>query len=153
MGQESHGIEGGQAGGDGDPEQAVRRLEDQAETIRGNLDDLVHEAERRGSRLVKPVAVGAGVAALVVLAVGGIAVWRGFRRRPTSRLRGLAGALRRLAEHPELVAKAEPSLSKKVLASAGAALASIAVHQLARVAASKLERTNTPPWDDDTAGA
>jgi len=54
MGQEPNGIdEGGTAGGGsaegrGDPEETVRRLEERAQAIRGNLDVLVDEVEPVG---------------------------------------------------------------------------------------------------------
>jgi hypothetical protein len=151
MGQEPNGIDEGRttddgsAKGGGDPEETVRRLEERAQAIRGNLDVLVDEVERRGSRLARPMVLGAGAAALAVLMVGGVAVWRGLRRRSRpSRLRGLTRALRRMIEHPERVAEVQPSPSKKVLASIGAAAASIAVHQLARVASAKVARPDPP---------
>lgn len=141
MGQEPHGIGDARSAGEPpaesrDPAQAVRRLEERAAAIRGDLDVLVDEVERRGSRLVKPIALGVGVTALVVLIVGGATAWRVHRRPPPSRLRGLAGAMRRMTEHPERVAEVQPSVTKKALASAVAALVSIAVHHLVRVASS-----------------
>jgi hypothetical protein len=169
MGQEPNGIDEARKGGDdaakggGDPEEAVRRLEERAQAIRGNLDVLVDEVERGGSRLMKPMVLGTGAAALVVLVVGGAAVWRGLRRRSRpSRLGGLTRALRRMIEHPERIAEVQPSPSKKVLASVGAAVASIAVHQLARVASAKLAGaklagaklagSNAPGSEDAAAG-
>jgi len=149
MGQEPNGIDEGRTGGDspaeggGDPEETVRRLEDRAQAIRGNLDVLVDEVERRGSRLLRPMVLGTGAAALLVLVVGGAVVWRGHRRRSRpSRLREVTRALRRMIEHPERVGEVQPSPSKKLLTSVGAAVASIAVHQLARVASAKLARPN-----------
>jgi hypothetical protein len=159
MGQEPNGIDEGRTPGDGsaegggDPEETVRRLEDRAQAIRGNLDVLVDEVERRGSRVVRPMVLGTGAAALVVLVVGGAVVWRGLRRRSRpSRLRGLTRALRRMVEHPDRVAEVQPSPSKRVLASVGAAVASIAVHQLARVASAKLARRNPSAPEGAAAG-
>lgn len=154
MGQEPRDIEDARASAASradarDPAQAVRRLEERAEAIRGNLDVLVDEVERRGTRLAKPIAVGVGVAALGALVVAGTAAWRVYRRPPPSRLRGLARAMRRMAEHPERVAEVRPSVAKKVLASAGAALASIAVHQLVQVVSSLTARRRVSPSRGD----
>jgi len=65
MGQEPNGIDEGRTASDGsaeggDPEETVRRLEDRAQAIRGNLDVLVDEVERRGSRVVRPMVLGTG---------------------------------------------------------------------------------------------
>ena len=157
MGQEPHGIDKvGQAGKTAIRNRRCGVWRTRADAIRGNLDVLVDEAERRGSRLVKPIALGTGIAALVVLPPVapsyGAGAFDGARRR-----RGCVGWRARCAGWSStrtVVAEAEePSLSKKILASAGAALASIAVHQLARVAMSKFARPDLPPIDDDTAGA
>jgi hypothetical protein len=148
MGQESSGIEdvglqreGRPSPEGGDAAQTVDQLAARAEAIRGNLDTLVDEVQRRGKRALKPLAIGAGCAALLALVVGGAFAWRRHGQRPPpSRLRGLARALRRMSDHPERVAEEQPSLRKKVLASAGATLASVVVHQLAQVAREKMSR-------------
>jgi len=57
-----------------------------------------------------------------------------------------------MIEHPDRVAEVQPSPSKRVLASVGAAVASIAVHQLARVASAKLARRNASASDGAAAG-
>jgi hypothetical protein len=157
MGQEPHGIDDiqkdGQPPGEGvDPAEAVHRLEERAQAIRGNLDVLVDEVERRGSRLVKPLVIGAGAAAAAALVIGGVAVWRSLRRPPPSRLRGLGRALRRIAENPDRVAEQRPSLSKRVIGSVVATVASVAIHQLVGVATAKLARKNAAPSSEAAPG-
>jgi hypothetical protein len=57
-------------------------LEKRVETIRDHLGLLVSELDRRRHRAGKPIAVAAvAVAALVMLGLGGLIVWRLTRRR------------------------------------------------------------------------
>jgi hypothetical protein len=64
------------------PEEDVERLEREADAIRAHLERLVDEIDHRthgvGPRLVKPVAVVAAVAGVVVVAAF---VWRRLRAR------------------------------------------------------------------------
>jgi hypothetical protein len=112
------------------PDEAVHRLEERAGEIRENLGELVDELDHRRQRWTKPLVVGA--VALVALSLGGVILWRMTRRRP-SRMEELARALRRIGKHSEDVAQ-EPSVGKKIAASAGAALAAIVVRRLAQEA-------------------
>ena len=126
MGEGTPGVEAKASA----PDEAVHRLEDRAGEIRQNLGDLVDELDHRRHRLTKPLVIGA--VALVALSLGGVILWRRTRRRP-SRVEELERALRRIGKHPEDVAQ-EPSVGKKIAASAGAALATLVVRRLGQEA-------------------
>jgi hypothetical protein len=113
-----------------DPGKRADQLEQKAGAIRSDLDELVGELDQRTHdalrRYVKPIAIGAAV---LVVGIVSLLVWRKARRRP-SNLERLGLAMRRAIAHPERVAKPAPSIGTKIIAAAGAAGASMAVRKL-----------------------
>lgn len=116
---------------DGAPHRHVQRVSGEIDALRGELGALVAELDRRRQELFDvglqvrrhPVAV-AVTAATAALLLGGLVALavrgRRERRRPVVRVREARHALARLLAHPDRVA-AQPSLTQKLLAAAGAA--------------------------------
>jgi hypothetical protein len=108
-----------------------RALEAKAAAIREDVDVLLAEADRRRRKLLggrgKPsvfIIAGAGLATLAGVAVSLILVKRYERRHSIEgRIIAFSKAFRRVLKRPERVAKVEPNLGLKVLASAASALA------------------------------
>jgi hypothetical protein len=102
----------------------LAELEERARNIRDNLGELVDELDHRRHRAMKPlVFAGAAILGLAVAGAavgGGVALWRRRQPQRLSRSRQIAAAFRRMAEHPDRVAKPPPSYSvgKKVLGAA-----------------------------------
>ncbi|HEY7375601.1 MAG TPA: hypothetical protein VIF57_25815 [Polyangia bacterium] len=112
----------------------VDRLQHEVDGIRGNIGALMRELNQRRHDAVDlklqlhrhPARlVIAGVAVLALVA-GGIAyvVARMRRRRSIKgRVLRLREALHRISAHPERVAERKPTVSRKVLAAGGSAVA------------------------------
>jgi len=121
----------------------VDRLEQEVDRIRGNIGELVRELNHRRHeafdlklQLRRHTArvVLAGVA-LIGLVVGGIAYAAARVRRRRSiraRVNRLREALRRIGAHPERVAKETPSVSHKLLAAGGGAIATAVGKKIAK---------------------
>jgi hypothetical protein len=114
------------------------QLAEQVERSRDRLDTLVAELDQRrhvGSRIRRAFhdhRVWFAAAALVVLAAVGSTVplvMRHRRKQHTlrARLGRLGLAFRRMVHDPERVAKPEPNVARKVLASAATSLTSLVV--------------------------
>jgi hypothetical protein len=98
--------------------------------LRADLDGVVEELDRRRHAVVRRLRPLALAAAGVVVGGGvGLALWRHHRRRTRPKLASLADAVRRVRAHPELVAKASPSIAHKVTAAALTTLASLLVRR------------------------
>jgi hypothetical protein len=124
-------------------EHEVDELEREVDRIRGNIADLIRELNHRRHEALdlrlqfrehagRMLLVGAVVVATIA---GGIAlVLSRLRRRRSIRLRvgQLRGALRRIAKHPERLAETGPSVSRKVAAAGGSAIASVLGKRLAK---------------------
>lgn len=105
-------------------EDAVGRVEDEIDSLRGELGGLVAELDRRRHEAFDlrlqlqrhPVAAAIAAAAAALVVGGALALVvraRRERRRPSVRARQARRALARLLDHPERVA-AEPSVSNKI---------------------------------------
>jgi hypothetical protein len=115
--------------------QEVERLEQEVDQIRGNIGGLIRELNHRRHEALdiklqfrrhagRVVLVGVAVVALVA---GGIALFAARLRRRHSiraRVNRLRTALRRIAAHPERVAERTPTVSRKMMAAGGGAIAS-----------------------------
>ena len=121
----------------------VDALERDVDRIRNNIGELIrelnyrrHEAfnlrlqfQRHASRVIL-----AGAAMFAVVA-GAIALAVARRRRQRSigaRVTRLRAALRRISAHPEQLAGRQPSVSRKVAAAGGSAVASVLGKRLAK---------------------
>ncbi|MHB1847070.1 MAG: hypothetical protein ACYCWW_19785 [Deltaproteobacteria bacterium] len=124
------------------PTEEAAQLEGEIERVRGELDTLVTELDRRRHALTNlPLQLerhwrlGLGALVAVLAAVGGgIALWafRGrVRARPTAKLWRLRRALSRAIERPERVAR-EPTVPVKLLVAAGSSVAQVAAGSLTR---------------------
>jgi hypothetical protein len=109
-----------------------RDLEHQVQDIRGNIDHIVDELDRRRHDLFDwrlqlrkhALAFGALAAVLVFTMAGTVAlsVWQRRRRsRPMAKAKRWRSAVARVIDHPEWVARPYPSVGRKVLASAASA--------------------------------
>jgi hypothetical protein len=124
-------------------EHEVDQLEREVDRIRNNIGELIRELNHRRHdaldlRLQLREHAGrvvlVGVAFVAVIAGGiALAVAR-LRRRHSIRLRvsRLRAALRRIAAHPERLAERGPSVSRKIAAAGGSAIASVLGKRLAR---------------------
>jgi len=121
----------------------VQRLEQEVDRIRGNIGEMVRELNhRRHEAFNLKLQFRRHTGRLVVLSValvafvaGGIAlITARVRRRRSIRMRvgRLRKALRRIATHPERVAERTPTVSRKVLAAGGAAIASALGKRIAK---------------------
>jgi hypothetical protein len=125
-------------------EHEVDELEREVDRIRGNIGELIRELNHRRHEAMdlrlqlrehagRVLLVGAVVVATIA---GGIAlVIARVRRRRSIRVRvgQLRAALRRLSKHPERLASDKgPSVSRKVAAAGGSAIASVLGKRLAR---------------------
>ena len=124
------------------PAEKAADLEKEIEGIRGRLDGMVGELDRRRHDLFDVKAqlrrhafpLVAIAVALLGIAGGGIALGIARRRRRArvgSRLTRLQEAVRRMTAKPDQVA-ATPGVGQKIAGAGGAAAASIAVKALAR---------------------
>jgi len=125
----------------------IQRLEQDVDQIRGRIGALVRELDHRrhdafnlklqfryhAGRLVL---VGVALAALVTAGVALVAARVRRRRSIKTRVRRLRDALRRVGAHPERVAERTPTVSRKVLAAGGAAIASTLGKRIAKRLAS-----------------
>jgi hypothetical protein len=116
---------------------ASRNLEQEIEAIRGHLDELVTNLDRRVRSLVAPelhpVQIAAGVGVILLLVGGAIAlavVRRRKRQEFPEKVRRLRMALGRIIERPERVARSEPRIPMKILSSAGTAASSALAKRL-----------------------
>jgi hypothetical protein len=124
-------------------EHEVDELEREVDRIRSNIAELIRELNHRRHEALdlrlqlrehagRVLLVGAVVVATIA---GGIAlVLARLRRRRSIRLRvgQLRGALRRIAKHPERLAEGGPSVSRRVAAAGGSAIASVLGKRLAQ---------------------
>ena len=124
-------------------EHEVDALEREVDRIRSNIGELIRELNHRRHEALdlrlqlrqhagRVLLVGAVVVATIA---GGIAlILARLRRRRSVRVRvsQLRGALRRLSKHPELLAEHGPSVSRKVAAAGGGAIASVLGKRLAK---------------------
>jgi hypothetical protein len=125
------------------PAEKAAELEKEIEGIRGKLDGMVGELDRRRHELfdVKAqlrrhaVPLVAVAVALLGIAGGGIALGisrRRKQRRVGARLTRLQQAVRRMIAQPDQVAATTPGVGQKIAGAGGAAAASIVVKALAR---------------------
>ncbi len=124
-------------------EHEVDELEREVDRIRNNIGELVRELNHRRHEAFdlrlqlrhhagRVVLAGAAVVALIA---GGIALALArLRRRRSIRVRvgRLREALHRIAAHPEHLAERGPSVSRKVAAAGGSAIASVLGKRLAK---------------------
>jgi hypothetical protein len=121
----------------------VDALERDVDRIRSNIGELIrelnyrrHEAfdlklqfQRHAARVIL---AGVGMVAVVAGAIA-LAVARRRRQRSIgARMTRLRAALRRISAHPEELAGRQPSVSRKVAAAGGGAIASVLGKRLAR---------------------
>jgi hypothetical protein len=121
----------------------ARVLEHNIDEMRDHLGDLLSELNRRrrdamnlrlqlqrrpAAVVLAAVAVVGAIAGLVALAV---THWH-RRRSLVGRAGRMRVALRRIAAHPELLAEPEATVSHKIAAAGGTALASVLAKQLAK---------------------
>jgi hypothetical protein len=114
----------------------VDALEHDVDRIRNNIGELIrelnyrrHEAfdlklqfQRHAARVI---VAGAAMVAVVAGAIA-LAVARRRRRRSIgARVTRLREALRRISAHPEHLAERQPSVSRKMAAAGGSAIASV----------------------------
>jgi hypothetical protein len=125
-------------GGPPSPAQEAGILENEVETIRIHLADLVGELDYRRHQLFNlrrhPVTLVLAAAAAATLLGGGIALLVRHRRRRRSLLRRalrFRSALDRMSQHPERVARETPNVPRKILAAGGTTLASLVAKRLA----------------------
>jgi len=123
------------------PDAEARRLEEKANALRENVDELVSELDRRRHRAIRtylrPTLIGVAIAGVAALATLAVLAWRSAGRRSsrTARKTGkkmarVGLALRRAAAHPERVA-ADPAPSVgKHAATAAISLASLIAGRL-----------------------
>jgi hypothetical protein len=121
----------------------ARRIEQNIDETRDHLGDLLTELNRRRRDALnirlqmqrRPAAVVLAAVA-VVGALAGIVVLAVHRRHRRRSLGGRADrmrvALRAIASHPELLAQREPTVSRKVAAAGGSAVASVLGKALAK---------------------
>jgi hypothetical protein len=110
------------------PSEEANRLGQKANVLREDLDGIVGELDRRRHRLTRRLQPAALIAAGALVAGGvGFAFWRRHRLRTRPRLAPFRDALRRMAAHPDRVAKETPSVPKKVAAATLTTLASLVV--------------------------
>jgi hypothetical protein len=121
----------------------VTRLEQDVDQIRGHIGELVRELNHRRHdafdvRLQlhrhpgRLVLIGVAFVALVAGGVALMAARLRRRRAIGTRVRRLRTALHRIAAHPERVAERTPTVSRKVLAAGGAAIASAVGKRVAK---------------------
>jgi len=143
----------GSASRSDDAERAAE-LEQEIESIRGNLDGLVAELDHRRHRL-SPVrvarehpllAVIAGGVTLVGLETAGALIYKARARKQPSwleRSQRLASALGRLTSDPPV--RTSPGLGWKILTAAGTATAAVVGRRLARKLLSEKGKQPAPP--------
>jgi hypothetical protein len=121
----------------------VRGAERGIDEIRDHLGDLMTELNRRRREVMdlklqfqrRPVAMVLGAVVLVGVLAGTITLialhWHRRRSLP-GRADRMRAALRRVARRPELLAEPEPTVSHKVAAAGGSAIASALGKQLVK---------------------
>ncbi len=130
------------------PREVSRSLGDEIATVRGELDVLLDELDRRRHDLLdvrlqlRRHAVGTALTtlALVGTAAGGVwlSAWRHRRQqRPSARAGRLREALSRMTEHPERVA-AGPTMTGRILTAAASAAVASLVRKVLEHAARRL---------------
>jgi hypothetical protein len=121
----------------------VEQLEQDVDRIRGHIGTLVRELNHRRHEAFdlklqfrrhagRVVLVGVAVVALVA---GGIAYAAARMRRRRSikvRVNRLRAALHRISAHPERVAERTPTVSRKMLAAGGGAIAAALGKRIAK---------------------
>jgi len=142
-------MDQGTPGVDHDSEAKARALEHEIGELRGQIDGVVTELDRRRRetfdvrlqlrRHKTPIALaGAG---LVLLAGGSIAlaVWRHReRQRPLSKARRLRKAVARMIDAPERVARGDPHIGLKILTAAMTAVVTTLARKMTERAATPL---------------
>jgi hypothetical protein len=132
---------GGKEGAPPPTSEKVEALQREIESLRGGLDGMVGELDRRRHTLFDvrtqlrrhTVPLIAVAAALLGIAAGGIALGVAHRRRRArlgARLDRFQQALRRMVDKPGRVANT-PTVGQKIASAGGAAAASIIVKRLA----------------------
>ena len=138
MGEGTDRVNGERA--NGEPRKVARELETEITEIRTRLDRSLAELDKRRHEMTDVklqvrrhpmVAVAAGVTVLALLGGVAYAVYAARERnKPVSKARRLKHAIGRMMDEPEKVAKAEPTVGKKILAAAGTAAATMIVKKL-----------------------
>src|SRR5205823_3420760 len=101
-----------------------------------HLDSIVAELDRRrhalmsmGSRVTRPAVLASAGGALAALTTGAVVLGvqlRHRRQRLPARVRRLREALGRMVDRPDQVARAKPTIWKKVLSTVLTAIAGVA---------------------------
>jgi len=108
------------------PQEDVRRLESEVETVRREIETSIAELRRRGRDVARlhrnPVAIVAVAGVAAIGTVAAVLTARRRRRKETAqKWRRVGKALRRAARYPERVAPEEPPVTKGLLAAAAVA--------------------------------
>ena len=133
-----------------EPELSEETIELDVEDVREDLGDTLSELDRRENewsdwrRQLRKRAVGLSLGgASLVLAIAGAVAFANWRRqewnRPMAKARRFRDAVSRMVEKPELVARPEPSIGRKALAAAAAAVSGTMAKFLARRLVARLE--------------
>ena len=121
----------------------VDALERDVDRIRSNIGELIRELNHRRHEAfdlklqfqrhaARVILAGAAMCAVVAGAIV-LAVARRRRQRSIgARVTRLRKALRRISAHPEHLAEQQPSVSRKVAAAGGSAIASVLGKRLAK---------------------
>jgi hypothetical protein len=118
------------------------QLEHDVEQIRGNMNGLVRELDRRRHQLfdwrlqLRKNALPIGVGAIgVVCMVGGLTIFTAWRRKRRDKLAAKIGLLRdalsRMIAHPERVARPQQTLGKTAVSATTGALLGAAARAVA----------------------
>jgi hypothetical protein len=116
-----------------DAERNPREIETEIDHLRTRLDKSLAELDRRRHELTDVklqlrrhprVVLGAGAAVALLAAGVTFALWRAHQReKPLAKAHRFRLALSRAVARPEQVAKAEPGVGEKILASVGTTIA------------------------------
>jgi len=121
----------------------VERLEHDVDEIRGHIGSLVRELDSRRHAAFnlklqlrrhtgRVLLVGVALCAIVAGGVAYVAARLRRRRSIGMRVRRLRDALHRMGAHPERVAERTPTVSRKMLAAGGGAIASALGKRIAK---------------------
>jgi hypothetical protein len=151
MGEGADGVNGQTSMTNGHDSQ---QIEGEISEIRGRLDESLAELDRRRHEATDiklqirrhpgAAAVAGGV---VLLLLGGVAyaIWAARQReKPMSKAKRLKLAVSRMIDEPQKVAKAEPTVSEKILAAAGTAAATLLTKKLIERAVNAAGRKPAP---------